>query len=63
MLYLFPQNPAVATVSVFVLVIAINYGFELFSKITGKGHYDFLDAVAGTIGSAIGMAFTLCLVL
>jgi hypothetical protein len=40
---------------------AIGYGFELFSKITGKGHYDFMDAVATVIGAlpGIGIVFLL----
>ncbi|MGZ5192080.1 MAG: hypothetical protein ACXWCZ_13810, partial [Flavisolibacter sp.] len=45
-----------ATLIAFVLVLAISYGFELFSLITGKGHYDFIDAIAGVIGGVIGMA-------
>ena len=36
--------------------IAIAYGFELFSKFTGKGHYDVMDAVASVIGAVIGIA-------
>jgi hypothetical protein len=36
--------------------VSIHYGFELFSLFTGRGHYDLGDAVAGTIGSAIGIA-------
>jgi hypothetical protein len=39
--------------SIFSIVIA--YGFELFSKYTGKGHYDVMDAVASVIGAAIGI--------
>ena len=39
-----------------IFSIAIAYGFELFSKFTGKGHYDVMDAVAGTIGAIIGIA-------
>jgi len=39
---------------IFSTVIA--YGFELFSKFTGKGHYDIIDAVAGVIGAIIGIA-------
>lgn len=35
--------------------IAIAYGFELFSKFTGKGHYDVMDAVAGVIGALLGI--------
>jgi glycopeptide antibiotics resistance protein len=40
-------------------VVAISYGFELFSKLTGLGVYDFLDAVASVIGGIIGMAMVL----
>lgn len=39
-----------------ILLILISYGFELFSLITGKGHYDFWDAVATVIGGVPGMA-------
>ena len=38
-----------------VFSIAIAYGFELFSKFTGKGHYDVMDAVAGVIGALLGI--------
>jgi hypothetical protein len=40
-------------------VIGVSYGFELFSKITGIGRYDFVDAVASTIGGSLGMGVTL----
>jgi glycopeptide antibiotics resistance protein len=40
-------------------VIAISYGFELFSKITRIGVYDFMDAVASIIGGVIGMGIVL----
>jgi VanZ family protein len=36
--------------------IAISYGFELFSKITGKGHYEIMDAVAAVIGAILGIS-------
>jgi hypothetical protein len=43
-----------------VLVLAvICYGFEVFSKISGMGHYDFMDAVAGLLGGIIGMGIVL----
>lgn len=45
----------VPAIFVSVIVIAVSYGFELFSKITGKGIYDFWDAVASIIGGAVGM--------
>lgn len=38
------------------IIIVIAYGFELFSKITGKGHHEILDAVATIVGGIIGMA-------
>ncbi len=54
-LYLLTAHPVIATSIAFVLVVAISYGFELFSLLTGKGHYDVMDAVAGTIGGVLGM--------
>lgn len=39
--------------------IAIGYGFELFSKFTGKGHYDAMDAVAAVIGAILGIGAVL----
>jgi hypothetical protein len=42
-----------------IFSIAIAYGFELFSKFTGKGHYDVMDAVAGVAGAAIGVGLVL----
>ena len=50
-----------ATIFALLAVIAISYGFELFSLLTGKGHYDFMDAVASTIGGAIGISMILLL--
>lgn len=43
----------------FIAVIVISYGFELFSKITGLGRYDFMDAVASAIGGVIGILLAL----
>ena len=40
---------------VLLLVVAISYGFELFSRISGKGHHDVMDAVASTAGGILGM--------
>ena len=54
--WLWPRELAMVTIAVLTLVVAISYGFELFSKITGKGRYDFMDAVASVIGGVIGMA-------
>lgn len=57
--WLIPIRLAWVTVMVFIVVVAISYGFELFSKITGKGRYDFIDAVASVIGGVIGMGVVL----
>jgi len=43
----------------FVFSIAIGYGFELFSKFTGKGHYDVMDAVASVVGATLGIGVVL----
>jgi hypothetical protein len=43
----------------FIIIIIISYGFELFSLITGKGHYEIMDAVAAIIGGVLGMGLLL----
>jgi glycopeptide antibiotics resistance protein len=55
-------TPFLASGIVLGIVIAISYGFELFSKITGLGHYDFMDAVASVIGGLLGMGLAALLV-
>lgn len=40
----------------FVGLVLIGYGFELFSLVTGLGHYDVMDAVATVIGGLPGIA-------
>ena len=53
--YLLRDHFLLATTIAFILVIMISYGFELFSKFTRLGHYDFIDAIAGAIGGVLGM--------
>lgn len=60
-LYLLPGEMITGIVIVLVLVVVISYGFELFSKITGKGHHDVMDAVASIIGGVLGMILFLLL--
>lgn len=48
-----------ATLLAFAVVVLISYGFELFSKITGIGHYELMDAVAAIIGGLLGMSIVL----
>lgn len=57
--YLLQDHFFWATFIAFILVVLISYGFELFSKFTGLGHYDFMDAVASVVGGIIGMGATL----
>lgn len=53
------KNPTNAIITAFAIVVAVSYGFELFSKITGIGRYDFWDAVASIIGGALGIGLVL----
>lgn len=61
--WLWPARPGLMALAVFIIVVVVSYGFELFSKVTGKGHYDFIDAVATIIGGVIGMATVLGILL
>lgn len=58
-LYFFPQQYIFSIVITFILIVAVTYGFELFSLITKRGHYEIMDAIAGTIGGTIGMTVIL----
>jgi hypothetical protein len=57
--YFLPGQFIFSLIVSFVLIVALTYGFELFSLITKRGHYEIMDAVAGTIGGAIGMLIVL----
>ena len=57
--FLLSDHLAVATVVAFVLVVIISYGVELFSKTTGLGIYDIMDAVASAVGGVLGMSLAL----
>jgi glycopeptide antibiotics resistance protein len=60
-LYMMPQHFLLSIIVTFITVVGISYGFELFSLITKKGHYEVLDAVAAILGGVIGMAIILVL--
>lgn len=51
-----PQQPIGGILIVLAIVVLISYGFELFSLISGRGHYDIKDAIASIIGGVAGMA-------
>jgi hypothetical protein len=57
--WLLPTDVILSSVIALAIVIIISYGFELFSKITGIGVYDFMDAVASVIGGILGMGMVL----
>ena len=57
--WLWPTDIILSCIVPSSIVIAISYGFELFSKITGKGRYDFMDAVASVIGGILGISAVL----
>jgi len=57
--WLLRDHHVIASIIAFVMVVFISYGFELFSKFTGKGHYEVMDAVAAVVGGIIGMGATL----
>jgi hypothetical protein len=57
--FLLKDHLLLATGIAFILVLTISYGFELFSKLSGMGHYDVIDAVAGAIGGVLGMGLML----
>jgi hypothetical protein len=61
--YLLPDYPVAGTIAVLVAVIAISYGFELVSLVTGKGHHDVMDAIASILGGIVGMGLTIALIL
>jgi VanZ family protein len=54
-MYLLPMHLYIATAVSLFFVVAISYGFELYSKFTGHGHYEVMDAVAAIIGGVLGM--------
>ena len=53
---LFPFQPVLSGVVCIVALVAICHGFELVSLVTGKGHYDKMDTLAGVLGGLLGMA-------
>jgi glycopeptide antibiotics resistance protein len=60
-LYMMPQHFILSIIVTFIAVVIISYGFEVFSLITKKGHYEVLDAVAAILGGVIGMIIILAL--
>ena len=57
--FLLDAHIGLSIVLAIVFSVAIAYGFELFSKFTGKGHYELMDAVAGVAGAVLGIGAVL----
>lgn len=57
--WLLPGSVVIATVAALAFVLAFSFGFEVFSLVTGWGHYDFYDAIASIIGGVLGIAIVL----
>ena len=57
--FLLDDHRSLSTLLALIFSIAISYGFELFSKFTGKGYYEVMDAVAAVIGAVLGMGIVL----
>ncbi len=53
--FLLPGHPYINAMVSFGLIVGISYGFELYSKFTGHGHYEVADAVASVLGGLVGM--------
>ena len=62
LIWLLHPHLLLAGIAAFIILWAGCYGFELFSLITGKGHYELADAVAGVTGGVIGMAIVFIIV-
>ncbi len=57
--FLLNDHMLLAVILAFLIVLAIIYVFELVSKITGKVHYDVMDAVASAVGGITGMCMVI----
>jgi hypothetical protein len=57
--WLLPTGLLWPSIIALLLVVSISYGWELLSKITGKGHYEIMDAIFSVVGGIIGMSAVL----
>jgi len=54
-----PTHLTLTVVIALTVSFAGAYGFELYSKFTGRGHYELMDAVAALIGAVPGIGIVL----
>lgn len=57
--WIVPGGTGVAIFISVIVSLCISYGFELFSLVTRKGHYEVLDALASMIGAILGIGMAL----
>ena len=58
-IWIMPELVGRGVLIVFLLIVAISYSFELFSKITRLGYYEILDAIFSIAGGIVGMGLVL----
>lgn len=52
--YLLRVPPASSFFLTLFFSAVVGYGFELYSRFTGRGHYEVMDAVAVVLGALLG---------
>ena len=57
--FLLQGHRGLSVVLAILFSFAIAYGFELYSKFTGRGHYEIMDAIAALIGAIPGIGIVL----
>ena len=61
--YIAPGRMLASGTLALLAVAGVGYGFELFSKISGKGHHELMDALATILGGIIGIAVTMAILM
>ncbi|MGN6511677.1 MAG: hypothetical protein ACTHLD_19590 [Chitinophaga sp.] len=61
--YIAPGRMLASGTLALLAVAGVGYGFELFSKISGKGHHELMDAIATILGGVIGIAVTMAILM
>ncbi|MGZ3880689.1 MAG: hypothetical protein ACXVBF_05100 [Flavisolibacter sp.] len=57
--YLLPNHLVISALLSVAVSFAGAYAFELYSRFTGHGHYELMDAIAALIGAIPGIAIVL----
>jgi VanZ family protein len=57
--FLLKDHRVLCVLSAIVFSFVVGYGFELYSKFTGRGHYEVMDAIAALAGAIPGIGIVL----